>query len=77
MIRALDDRSIPTALNDPVSKNPEELPAPPGHAALPPSAMGAGSSRRTRVRFLMICHCRYAESSGKISVNYFTNFFQE
>ena len=30
MIRALDDRSIPTALNDPVSKNPEELPAPPG-----------------------------------------------
>ncbi len=30
MIRALDDRSIPPALNDPVSKNPEELPAPPG-----------------------------------------------
>jgi len=30
MIRTLDDRSIPPALNDPVSEDPEELPAPPG-----------------------------------------------
>ena len=30
MNRALDDRSIPPALNDPVNKDPEELPAPSG-----------------------------------------------